>query len=330
MFYGAGAGGNERPADPPTLWDIKASMTHPSVSHQPVLRDESVHLLCPRPGYYYIDCTLGLGSHARAILESAPGTALVAFDRDADSISLASAALSDLAPRLATHRADFKEWRRFEMPSLPFGGCLIDLGLSSYQLEGSGRGFSFLRDEPLDMRMDARAGPTAADLLNEAPREELERIFRDLGEVRFWRRLARAIVDRRRARAVRTTGDLVDAVRSVAGRGRTHHPATLPFMALRIAVNGELEGLGVFLREAASELAPGGRIVVISYHSLEDRIVKQTFRDMARGAIGYEILTKKPVVAGEDERRRNPRSRSAKLRALARTADSEGREEVAG
>lgn len=304
-------------------------MTHPTASHLPVLREESVHLLCPRPGYFYIDCTLGLGSHARHILESAPGAVLVAFDRDGDAIAIATESLKEFAPRLSIYHADFKEWLRHPLPALPFGGCLIDLGLSSHQLEASGRGFSFLRDEPLDMRMDAREGRTAAEILNDEEPAELERIFRDYGEVPFWRRLVQAIVATRRLRAFSHTGDLVEVIHSVAGRRRHHHPATLPFMALRISVNGELSGLADFLRGAAAKLAPTGRAVVISYHSLEDRVVKNAFRDLARsrgerGERLYELLTKKPLGAGDEERASNPRSRSARLRALARCGERSG------
>lgn len=281
-------------------------------------------MLFPRPGFFYIDGTLGLASHSRRILDAAPGASLVAFDRDPEAIVRARAALAGFGDRVLIHNADFKEWADRALPSMPLGGCLLDLGLSSLQIEGSGRGFSFRVDEPLDMRMDPGASQTAAGILNAAPEMELQRIFRDLGEVPFWRRLARAIVDRRRQHRFERTGDLVDVIGAAAPyRGRSHNPATLPFMALRIAVNGELEGLDVFLRDVAARLAPTGRIVVLSYHSLEDRIVKNVFRDLARAEDSpFTLLTKKPLRPSDEEIRANPRSRSAKLRAIARLAES--------
>jgi len=320
MFREASGEGCEHPHEPPQyLGRTKASMIRPSTPHLPVLPEDCLRLLDPRPGHFYLDGTVGAGGHARLLLEAAPGSVLVGFDRDPSALDSAAAVLGEFGPRAVLIRDDFKNWRRHDLPPLPLGGCLLDLGLSSLQIESSGRGFSFLRDEPLDMRMDPSAPVTAADLLNGSSAEDLQRMFSDYGEVPFARRLAAEIVVRRRRTPFARTPELLDAISAVAPRrGRTHHPATLPFMALRIAVNGELEGLEAFLLDAAAELAPGGRLVVISFHSLEDRIVKHTFRRIAAPGSEYTVLTRKPVVAGSEERARNPRSRSAKLRALLR------------
>ncbi|MEW6363755.1 MAG: 16S rRNA (cytosine(1402)-N(4))-methyltransferase RsmH [Acidobacteriota bacterium] len=316
----AGTGGSKHPSMAPTFLGTEASISPRQPPHLQVLPNESIQLLHPRPGYFYIDGTLGTGAQARRLLEHAPDTVLVGFDRDADSIALATSELEPFGSRAVIIHDDFKNWRRHEMPRLPLGGCFLDLGISSCQLDRSGRGFSFSRDEPLDMRMDPRSGPTAAELLNTAAPEELERIFREYGEVPFARRLSTGIVRRRHARPFAGTADFLDAIYAITGRRwrRSLNPATLPFMAVRIAVNGELVGLSEFLHDVADALAASGRLVVLAYHSLEDRIVKQTFRQLA-GTPHYELLMKKPLIAGAAERARNPRARSAKLRALGRT-----------
>ncbi len=319
MLLRAGSGGYEQPfKSSACLGRTKASMTRLPTPHQPVLPEDCLKLLDPRPGYFYFDGTIGTGAHSRLILESAPGSIVFGFDRDADALRIAESNLSEFESRVILHHDDFKNWRHYEMPDRPFGGCLLDLGFSSVQIESSGRGFSFSRDEPLDMRMDIRHGRTGADILNELPAHELVRIFQEYGEVPFSRRLAAEIVARRGRRSFARTADFLEAIFTVAHPHRWHHPATLPFMALRIAVNGELDGLDVFLRDVAAAVTISGRVVVISFHSLEDRIVKHTFRSLAPRGSEFTILTKKPIVAGDEERANNPRSRSAKLRALRR------------
>jgi 16S rRNA (cytosine1402-N4)-methyltransferase len=274
--------------------------------------------LAPERGGVYVDCTLGLGGHARALLEGG-ATRVIGLDRDADALARARDALAPFGERLEGVHAEFGTLGEV-LDARGLGhvdGILADLGVSSLQLDGEGRGFSFRRDEPLDMRMDRSRGPTAADLVNDAREAELADVIYRFGEERYSRRIARAIVA---GRPVRTTGELA----ALARRGvhaRTWQridPATRTFQALRIWVNGELDGLDAFLRAASGRLAPGGRLAVIAFHSLEDRIVKHTMRALAAEADGLRVLTKKPVIPGDQEIGRNPRARSAKLRVLAR------------
>jgi 16S rRNA (cytosine1402-N4)-methyltransferase len=284
-----------------------------------VLLEEALRFLQPERGGVFVDCTLGLGGHTRALLERG-ATRVIGIDRDADALRLATGRLGEFGHRLATVHADFRELGEvLDAHGDPLvDGVLADLGVSSVQLDADGRGFSFRRDEPLDMRMDRSSGPTAADLVNRAAERELADVIFQFGEERYSRRIARAIVD---ARPIETTGQLAAIVRrAVPTRGwQRIDPATRTFQAVRIWVNRELEGLDRFVRDAAARLREGRRLVVITFHSLEDRIVKHTMRGLARDEPGIEVLTRKPLVAGDDERERNPRSRSAKLRALART-----------
>jgi 16S rRNA (cytosine1402-N4)-methyltransferase len=283
--------------------------------HQPVLVHEVVEWLRPAGGGVFVDSTLGLGGHTRALLE-AGATRVIAIDRDRSAIALAMARLGDLAARVDAVHADYRE-----LPAVLDGravervqGVVADLGVSSMQLDAEGRGFSFRRDEPLDMRMDQSRGATAADLVNRAEESELADVIFRFGEERYSRRIARALVA---ARPVSTTGELAAIVRrAVPTRGwQRIDPATRTFQALRIWVNGELDHLSEFVRDAADRLEPGGRLAVIAFHSLEDRIVKHTMRGLADEAPGaFRVLTKKPVAAGDDELQRNPRARSAKLR----------------
>ena len=283
--------------------------------HQPVLVREVVEWLRPSAGGLFVDCTLGLGGHTRALL-LAGASRVIGIDRDRDALAIALDRLGPLAERVEAVPADYRA-----LPSLLEGrgiervqGVLADLGVSSMQFDAEGRGFSFRRDEPLDMRMDQSGGPTAADFVNEADEVELADVIFRFGEERYSRRIARALVA---ARPVATTGQLAAVVRrAVPTRGwQRIDPATRTFQALRIKVNGELEGLDDFVRHAADRLEPGGRAAVISFHSLEDRIVKHTMRGLADEAPGaFRVLTKKPVTADDDELAANPRARSAKLR----------------
>jgi 16S rRNA (cytosine1402-N4)-methyltransferase len=287
--------------------------------HTSVLLQEVLNALQPRPnvGYRAIDATLGMGGHAAALLErSAPDGFLIGLDADATAVETASQTLSHFQGRFELVHANFRGLGNLDIE--PVDGIVLDLGLSSTQLESSGRGFSFQRDEPLDMRFDEESdAPTAAELLNTLPEAELATILKDFGEEPRARRVARAIVQRR---PLHSTGDLVAAVTRALGpaRGRIH-PATRTFQALRIAVNDELGALETGLEAARELLKPGGRLAVISFHSLEDRIVKWRLRGWAdQGRV--HILTKKPIVPSDDEARANPRARSAKLRIAERVA----------
>jgi len=296
----------------------------PDRLHEPVMTAEVLDFLRPARGGVFLDCTVGLGGHARALLE-AGATRVIGLDRDRDALARASDALRPWADRVELVHADY---RAFEgvLDARGLGlvdGALADLGVSSLQFDAAGRGFSFQRDEPLDMRMDQSSGETAADLIAGASERELADVIFGYGEERFSRRIARAIVGARMEAPIDTTGRLAAIVRrAVPRRGPARiDPATRTFQALRIWVNRELEGLDAFLVAALRRLRAGARLVVISFHSLEDRIVKHTLRAVAaQGETAIQILTKKPIVAGDEEVRRNPRARSAKLRAAERLA----------
>lgn len=289
--------------------------------HVPVMSAEVLALLAPQRGGVFLDCTVGLGGHARALLE-AGATRLIGLDRDREALARAAVALDVFGGRVDLVHADYRDAARVldDRGIAAIDGAVADFGLSSYQLDASGRGFSFQRDEPLDMRMDAGAGPTAADLLATATEEELaDAIFR-FGEERRSRAVARAIAAARRAGRIETTRQLASIVRRVVGRGSWQRidPATRTFQAIRIWVNGELDGLDAFLRTVSARLRSGARFAVLTFHSLEDRPVKQVFRDLTAGGAEFARLTKKPMVAGDEELQRNPRARSAKLRAIER------------
>ena len=291
--------------------------------HEPVLAEETVTLVAASHGGLFVDCTLGLGGHTRALLE-AGATRVIGLDRDTDALALAATALAEFGDRVELVHSDYRQLGRvLEARSIAgVDGILADLGLSSLQLDAEGRGFSFRRDEPLDMRMDRTAGPTAADLLAGAGEQELADAIFKYGEERFSRRIARALVEARRTARVETTGQLAAIVRrAIPHRGYQRiDPATRTFQALRIWVNDELEGLGTFLAEAAGFLLAGARFAGITFHSLEDRIVKHGFRTLAAGESALRVLTRKPIVPGEAEVTRNPRARSAKLRVIERFA----------
>ena len=298
-----------------------------AAAHVSVMLDQAIEWLAPRAGGRYCDATVGMGGHTRALLErSAPDGRVIGLDRDASALAIARAELESYGDRLTLVHARFSQARQVleQMGAVPVDGFLVDLGVSSPQLDRPERGFSFRLDGPLDMRMDATGGgETAADLLRRVDEGELERILRDYGEERHAKRVARFIVEARQREAIDTTGQLAAIVaRAVPGRERCKNPATRTFQALRIMVNEELEELERFLAVAADCLSPGGRLVIIAFHSLEDRIVKYRLRALAaRGGATppvLRLLTKHVVVPTNDERVRNRRSRSAHLRAAER------------
>jgi 16S rRNA (cytosine1402-N4)-methyltransferase len=292
-------------------------------SHEPVMVAETLSLLDPSRGGLFVDCTVGLGGHARALLESG-ATRLLGLDRDPEALAHAASALSAFGDRIELVHSDYRQLGRVLQSRgiAEVDGVLADLGVSSMQFDSDGRGFSFRRDEPLDMRMDRSQGPTVADLLTDVEEQELANVIFQYGEERFSRRIARRIVETRGGRPIVTTGQLAEIVRrSVPHKGYQRiDPATRTFQALRIWVNRELEGLDTFLADAAGVLRAGARFAVITFHSLEDRIVKHAFRALAAGETALQVLTRKPVVPGDNEVARNPRARSAKLRAIERLA----------
>jgi 16S rRNA (cytosine1402-N4)-methyltransferase len=305
--------------------------------HQPVMVDRVTELLRPRPGGVYVDATLGLGGHAERLLErSAPDGRVVGLDRDPAALALAGQRLAWAGERLTTVAASFAELGavadRLGLDAVD--GVLYDLGVSSLQLDEPERGFSYRADAPLDMRMDPTSGITAAEVLATYPRAELARVLRELGEERFAGRIARFIDEARRRAPIATTGQLVELVKAAvpaAARRTGPHPARRAFQALRIEVNRELDALEASLPQAIDLLAPGGRLVVLAYHSLEDRIVKRALAEAAgRPAEGpprlpvdppaaaparVAVLTRRPETPGPAEVAANPRAESAKLRA---------------
>ncbi len=297
--------------------------------HTPVLLAELVAGLAPQPGGRYIDATLGGGGHAAVILAaSAPDGRLLGIDADPAALAAAGARLAPFGRQAQLVHGNFRDLAALAQLSgfMAVDGIVIDLGISSHQLDTPERGFSFQADAPLDMRMDPTTGETAADLVNELPEGELADLIYGYGEERGSRRIARLIAEARRKQPLTTTGELAAIVgRALGGRHGKVHPATRTFQALRIAVNRELESLEAVLPQAVELLRPGGRLAVIAFHSLEDRIVKQFFRAES-GYGGKEeptrlrIVTKKPIVAGEEETQANPRARSAKLRIAERDA----------
>jgi len=294
--------------------------------HTPVLVDEVLAFLSPHPAGIYVDATLGEGGHAEAILHaSAPHGRLVGIDRDAEVLAIAQQRLEKFGARAQVIHGHAGAMRSIlEQLHIPaVDGILLDLGVSSYQLETAERGFSFVREGPLDMRMDRTDEPTAADLINTLDEVGLVTMIQRYGEERWARRIARAIVRARRLAPLQTTRDLAALVTQVippAARRPRIHPATRTFQALRIAVNQELASLHGTLSGATTCLTPGGKLCAIAYHSLEDRIVKQTFQTLERqvgdAACQVQVLTRKPVTVSAAERHANPRARSAKLRVL--------------
>ncbi len=304
--------------------------------HLSVLPEEVIQFLNPRPGGVYLDGTLGGGGHAGLILERCtPGGVLIGIDQDREALLAAGQRLAAFGTAARLVHSNFGELgQQLEGLGIPaLDGFILDLGVSSHQLDSGGRGFSFQQDAALDMRMDTSGGETAADLLNSLPEAELERIIRDYGEERWAKRIAAFIARARQDAPIVTTLQLVDIIKGAVPKAKWDeriHPATRTFQAVRIAVNRELETLEKGLRAAVDRLKPGGRGVVISFHSLEDRIVKHIFREYATGCTcprnfpvcacnntpRVRVLTGRPVTATAQELEANPRSRSAKLRAV--------------
>jgi 16S rRNA (cytosine1402-N4)-methyltransferase len=286
-------------------------MAEPAFHHIPVLPEAVIDGLNIQPGGRYLDATAGGGGHSQLILEADPTVSLVAVDQDASAIAATQAKLAEFGKRVTYWHGNFAD---FEPAGPPFNGILADLGVSSVQLDVGDRGFSFRQSAPLDMRMDPRQDVTAADIVNYWDETDLANLIYTYGEERLSRRIARKIVDQR---PWQTTTDLAEAIFHSVPRSYRYgriHPATRTFQALRIAVNRELEVLETLLKVAPTWLAPGGRLVIISFHSLEDRLVKHTLKDSP----ALKVITKKPVIANEDEISQNPRARSAKLRVAER------------
>jgi 16S rRNA (cytosine1402-N4)-methyltransferase len=302
--------------------------------HRPVLLEETLRFLAPERGGLFIDCTAGLGGHSEAILNSSGETRVLGMDLDPAALEYARQRLASFGERFRAFQTNFRDIREVLQQANEHdpNGILVDLGVSSLQFDSPERGFSFRFDAPLDMRMDPTTGETAADLLQQLPESEIARIIFEYGEERHSRRIARRIVERReQGKPITTTTELADLVRLAAGGHKRNqiHPATRTFQALRIAVNHELEGLGEFVESAVDLLIPDGRFVGISFHSLEDRILKRELRRLsghcecpprlpvcecsAREVV--EVLTRRPVAPGTREVEENPRARSAKLRA---------------
>jgi 16S rRNA (cytosine1402-N4)-methyltransferase len=312
--------------------------------HRPVLLSETLDALALRPGAVVVDGTLGGGGHATALLErTAPDGRLVGLDVDDEALAEAGRRLARFGGRATLVRASFRALARVlaELGLTRVDAILLDLGVSSRHLDAPERGFRFAADSaartPLDMRMDRRSPRTAAELLASASAEELEDWLRRYGELPGAARLARAIVAARRQAPLRTAADLLGVIRAArVGGGRRHHPATLVFQALRIVVNDEIAALDEGLEAAIEALRPGGRLAVIAYHSLEDRLVKTRLREAERGCVcppripvcvcgrrpRLRLLTRRPVAPSEDEKRANPRARSARLRAAERLEEA--------
>lgn len=307
-----------------------AASTEPAFRHEPVLRDEVVGFLRPAPGRVFLDGTLGGGGHTRALLGA--GARVIALDRDEESLLHASASLATFAGGFQAVRGNFADSASLPVvrAAAPFDGALLDLGVSSHQLDTAERGFSFRHDGPLDMRMDPSSGEPVAELVNTADEDELVRIFREYGDEPQARRVARAIVAERGRLPFSRTAQLAALIEKVLGRRGRTHPATRVFQALRIAVNDELGALRHALATIPALLRGGARFVIITFHSLEDRIVKSFFRLGSERWLDrpewpaprpnpewrFRDLTRKPVEPGAAEVARNPRARSARLRAV--------------
>jgi 16S rRNA (cytosine1402-N4)-methyltransferase len=300
--------------------------------HESVLLDETIERLAPAPGKVFVDGTVGGGGHSAALLSA--GATVIGLDQDAEALDEATRRLAEFGGRFQPIRSTFAEVGEVldGMGILRIDGALLDLGVSSHQLETPERGFSFQHEGPLDMRMDQRGLVTAADLVNTMSGEQLERLFRKYGEETAARKIAASISRARMVKPITTTLALAQLIESVLPRRGRAHPATRTFQALRIAVNRELEVLTEGLAEIASRLAPGGRFAVISFHSLEDRIVKDFFKSRSKSEIDrpewpgprpnpecvFRLITRKSITASDAEQRANPRARSARLRVVER------------
>lgn len=325
----------ERPtgfATGPLLINEEAQDMEDFTYHRPVLATETIELLAPRPGSLILDGTCGGGGHTEAILLT--GANVLALDQDPDALAFVAARLTNFGDRVTLRRANFREAGRVldELGIAQIGGALLDLGVSSRQLENADRGFSLVRNGPLDMRMDPRRELTAAEVVNSYAEEELMNIFREFGEEPAARRIASQIVKLRKETPFRETLSLAKAVEKIVGRHGRRHPATQVFQALRMEVNDELRALEEGLVALTNRLEANSRIAVITFHSLEDRIVKNFFRDRSREWLdrpewpeprpnpdfSLRLITPKPVEPDAIEQRANPRSRSARLRVAER------------
>jgi len=305
----------------------------PNQPHLPVMLKEVVELLAVKPGGRYLDGTLGAGGHAAAVLDEQPTAELLGIDRDADALALARTRLEEFGGRVILRQGEYADMAKLaaEVGWKEVDGILLDLGLSSMQIDEPNRGFSYRHDGPLDMRMDRRGRTTASVIVNTATEDELTRIFREYGEEPKARLVARAIIARRETRLWERTGELAELIAAVVGRGKGRHvvPEARCFQGLRIAVNGELDQLEKGLEQAHNLLAVGGRLVIITFHSLEDRLVKQRFRYWTETCIcppampvcrcgkhaTVTLLTRKPILPGELELSANRRAAPAKIRA---------------
>ncbi|HEY2124112.1 MAG TPA: 16S rRNA (cytosine(1402)-N(4))-methyltransferase RsmH [Chthoniobacterales bacterium] len=302
--------------------------------HRPVLAAEAVELLAPRPGCLVVDGTCGGGGHTELILKA--GADVLALDQDPDAVEFTREQVAHVGTRVTVRQANFREAGRVldELGIHRIGGALLDLGVSSRQLENAQRGFSIIRNGPLDMRMDPRRGLNAAAVVNTYSEEDLTRLFRDLGEEPAARRIASVIVKMRKTELFHETLQLAKAIEKVVSRHGRRHPATQVFQALRMEVNDELGALQEGLQVLSARLETGARIAVISFHSLEDRIVKNFFRDHSREWLDrpewpepkrnpeydLNLITSKPIEPSEEEQKLNPRARSAKLRVAEKIA----------
>ena len=321
----------ERPvwfATGPLLLEEEAHEMEDFTYHRPVLAQETIELLAPRAGSLVVDGTCGGGGHTEAILKA--GADVLALDQDPEAIEHTRDQVAHLGARVTLRQANFRDADKVldELGIATIGGALLDLGVSSRQLENADRGFSIMRNGPLDMRMNPWSGRTAADVVNGYSEEELTHLFREFGEEPAARRIASLIVKARKSAPFRETLPLARAIEKIIGRHGRLHPATRVFQALRMEVNDELGSLEQGLRVLTSRLEPGSRIAVIAFHSLEDRIVKNFFRDHSREWLDQpewpeprpnpnydlKLITPKPIEPGEEEQRANPRARSAKLR----------------
>ncbi len=321
----------ERPvwfATGPLVLEDEAQDREEFIYHRPVMVREAIELLAPRAGSLVLDATCGGGGHAEAILKS--GADVLGLDQDPDAIAQARERLSAFGDRVTLRQVNFRHTDHVldELGIATVCGAILDLGVSSRQLENAERGFSLMRNGPLDMRMDPGADRTAGEIINSYSEEELTRLFRDLGEEPAARRIATAIVKQRKTSPFRETLPFARMIEKIVGRHGRRHPATQVFQALRMEVNDELGALDQGLRRIVHRLEPGARIAVISFHSLEDRIVKNFFRERSREYFDSPewpeprpnekrdllVITPKPLEPGQNEQRFNPRARSAKLR----------------
>lgn len=321
----------ERPvwfATGPLIIEEEAQEMEDFTYHYPVLAAETIELLAPRPGALVVDGTCGGGGHTEAVLQT--GADVLALDQDPEAINYASERLARFGGRVTLRQVNFREAGRVldELGIVGIGGAVLDLGVSSRQLENAERGFSIMRNGPLDMRMDPRRELTAADVVNSYSEEELTHLFRELGEEPAARRIASQLVKQRKTEPFRETVQLARAVEKIVWRHGRRHPATQVFQALRMEVNDELPALEHGLQALTARLERGARIAVITFHSLEDRIVKNLFRDRSREWLDrpewpeprrnpdfqFALITPKPLEPSAEEQRHNPRSRSAKLR----------------